>query len=151
MNSIKSAVRSSWQRTFLIIVALLGFWVTPSQSDAITTLGGGREWLQWTSPQRESYVIGWFRGMDEGFMRGCTSGLDANKERNPDEDLRFGKECMSRSPLRGSNPDRCAGLVTQFYRKYPEQRLIRVEEILIELAKGHNVEEVHNHFLYGHY
>ncbi len=90
--------------------------------------------------------------MHEGFVRGCGSGVNANgKDRNADEDVRFGTDCMSRYPFNGIHPDSLAGLVTQFYKNYPAQQGISIEEILFELGQGHTIEQVHDRFAKGHY
>jgi hypothetical protein len=95
------------------------------------------------------YALGWTRGINTGFDLGCIAGLNAKAKHDEESDHRFEAKCSADRPLRGVNPDLFAGLVTQFYRKYPAHRAPYVEYLLGELAQGQTIEEIHNLLVKG--
>jgi hypothetical protein len=106
----------------------------------------GDWWLKWSQSTREAYVFAYSLGYSEGHADGCnqttkhlpaairTEYGDAARNKCTDEGLDFTK---------GS--EYFANNITQFYKQYPKDKDIYIEEVLKLLAKGLTIEEIHNY------
>jgi len=85
----------------------------------------GDTWLKWTESARESYVFGYFNGYSNRRGQSCEP---AQKE--------WQKEI---------NTSLVAKKITDYYRRYPEDREIYLSEILEQLGNGLTTEQIHNY------
>jgi hypothetical protein len=83
-------------------------------------------------------------GYESGFSRGCEALADQLPQRSYTDLKDFPvNKCMAKNlDFKGID---MAKDVTAFYRRYPENRDLFIQEILEELAKGRSIEEIHNH------
>jgi hypothetical protein len=105
----------------------------------------GESWLKWSPEHRNDYVRGYIRGYYGGYFHGCQEGT---KYSSGDVESRAGKspvdECLDKK-LDFTKGTELSKEITRFYIRYPEHRILLINEILEELGKGRSIEDIHNH------
>jgi hypothetical protein len=85
----------------------------------------GDMWLKWKESARQSYVFGYFNGYSS----------------------RHGESCEPTHPegQKEINTAVVAKKITDYYRRYPEDREIYISEVIEQLGNGLTVEQIHNY------
>ena len=85
----------------------------------------GDAWLKWKESARESYVFGYFNGYSN----------------------RNGKSCepTQKAWQKEINTAVVAKTITDYYRRYPEDREIDIAEVIEQLGNGLTIEQIHNY------
>jgi hypothetical protein len=98
----------------------------------------GNDWLQWTKARRQSYV----RGFIEGYYVGCAQACE--KAANPSLAPQGSAPRRTQQVLDfGTGTEELADRVTEFYKRYPENRILTFEEVVIEIGQGKSLEQIH--------
>jgi hypothetical protein len=107
----------------------------------------GDEWLGWDVQTRSVYVRAYTRGNVEGYARGCANGLVASTpEMDGPYTMEAAKRCSERAMITSRDSSHFVDRITEFYQKYPQQRFLRISDILKGLYAGKTLEEIHNAF-----
>lgn len=107
----------------------------------------GDEWLRWDAQSRGVYVRAYTMGYVHGYTSGCANGLVASTpEMNGSYTMEASKRCSERATITSRDSSHFADRITEFYQKYPEQRFLRISDILLGLYAGKTLEEIHNSF-----
>lgn len=107
----------------------------------------GDEWLSWDAQTRSVYDRAYARGNMQGYARGCANGLVASTpEMNGPYTMEASKRCSDGAMITDRDSSHFADRITEFYQKYPQQRYLRISDILIGLYAGKTLEEIHNSF-----
>jgi hypothetical protein len=107
----------------------------------------GDEWLKWDTQTRGVYVRAYASGNIQGYARGCSEGLVASTPKMDGAySMSASKRCSERAMITGRDSSRFADQITKFYQAYPQQRFLRISDILIGLYSGKTLEEIHNSF-----
>ena len=103
----------------------------------------GNDWLKWSQERRETYVRGFMEGYDAGHKQGCEEGTKGWRGPRPSvwEDWPVNK-CLDRR-LQFEGGIDISRKVTEFYRRYPGDRILLIKEVLEELARGRSMEDIH--------
>jgi len=98
----------------------------------------GNDWLHWTKTRRESYV----RGFIQGYYAGCAEACE--KAVNPSPAPQGSAATHTQHVLDfGTGTDELAHRVTEFYKRYPENRILSFEEVVIGIGLGKSLEQIH--------
>src|SRR5262249_15231465 len=89
----------------------------------------GNNWLHGSKARRESYVNGFIHGYYGGLVQGCGTAA----------------KCLERKLDFGDGVEKLADKVTNFYKRYPENRILFPDEILVEIGRGNSLERIHEH------
>ena len=115
---------------------------------AISTHYDGNGWLSWDRPARLAYVNGFLTGVADGQSSGCTimtnaleaSPLTATLDHAFLEQQR--QNCEPESLRRFTkSPEFYEDILTRFYTRYPNDRVIPYFSLLAELADSTDVEK----------
>ncbi len=126
-------------RVFVVTFVLL---LIPSRATGMAGGVNGDDWLQLTEDQRHSYIYGYFHGYEEAYFLGCQT---AARIAQADPSVNLMGRCMDQR-LNYLRPlEHYVEQITLFYRKYPEDRKLRVLHLLKKLSKQKNksLEEIH--------
>jgi hypothetical protein len=106
----------------------------------------GEQWLTWNSKARETYVYGYAVGYGHGHRDGCFQGTKGwpEKGRLAVEDDPTAK-CLKQQLDFSRGTDYFAQAVTDFYKRYPGDRDLYIDEVLEQLGKGQSLEQIHNY------
>jgi hypothetical protein len=85
----------------------------------------GDTWLKWKESARESYVFGYFNGYSNRHDETC--------------------EPVQNEWQKEINTTVIANKITDYYRRYPEDREIDIAEVIEQLGNGLTVEQIHNY------
>jgi hypothetical protein len=124
--------------------------ITACNQRHATLFPDGKQWLGWSTFEREQYVGAYVEGVGEGFRNGCETALEASLP--PGDGQRFveaNSRCASHAPFAGRNLDPFITSVTLFFQKYPEQteqRNLGVSVVLRRLDEGKTIDEIHAEF-----
>jgi len=101
--------------------------------------GTGVEWLKWDEKTREMFVLGYIVGHDRGSRQGCIIASDLA----PSVWIKPG--CLERTRTFSETLDSYAGMMTQYYQKYPEDQAIQAVYVLPLLSDqdAKPLEEIH--------
>jgi len=99
----------------------------------------GDEWLSWDAHTRSIYIRAYVRGNVEGYAHGCANG-------NEPYTMEAAQRCSDRAMIKSRDSSHFEERITEFYQKYPQQRFLRISDILIGLYAGKTLEEIHNSF-----
>jgi hypothetical protein len=89
-------------------------------------------------------VDGYIEGLLRGFGRGCLTGTKGVQPAEPGPDADPFHKCLQGNFSFSRTSGEYAKLITEFYEKYPDDRDMRVPEVLIKLSQGLTLEQVHN-------
>ena len=103
----------------------------------------GDTWMKWSDSSREAYFMGYGEGYSKSRVELCAeltrkAHLEAKTEssENPcgpgDLDLSKGSGYFVKE-------------ITEFYKQYPQDRNLYLDEVLEQLAKGLTIEQIHNY------
>jgi hypothetical protein len=137
------------RQTFLsrsVVITVL-FLIVTSTCRANWICCEGDEWLRWDAQTRSVYVRAYTWGYSEGYTSGCHNGLVASKpEMNGSYTMEASKRCSESASVTSRDSSHFADRITEFYQKYPQQRFLRISDILLGLYAGKTLEEIHNSF-----
>ncbi len=103
----------------------------------------GNLWLKWTKDRRESYVWGYMTGYSHAFWKGCRLAIQARPKGTAAEEAN--SACRAHEPDFSKGTDYWAKQVTDFYKTFPEDRDIYIDEVLEQLGNGQSLEQIHTH------
>lgn len=103
----------------------------------------GESWLKWSTEHRNDYVRGYIRGYYGGYFQGCQEGTKYSSATGQSEKSPV-DNCLDRK-LDFTKGIELSNEITRFYIRYPENRILLINEILEELGKGRLIEDIHNH------
>lgn len=125
-----------------VVLAILIF--SPPSMVAQRYCCEGESWLKWSPEHPNDYVRGYIRGYYGGYFDGCQEGtkhLSSPAEPGPEKSPM--DECLDRK-LDFTKGIDLSIEITRFYRRYPENRILLINEVLEELGKGRSIEDIHN-------
>jgi hypothetical protein len=106
----------------------------------------GDTWIKSTEEHREDYVRGYILGRAEGYSDACNrlakywpSPITLGKANNPIS------TCLKEMPDFSRGPEYFATQVTEFYGRYPQNRILLITEILEDLGSGRSIQYIHEH------
>lgn len=104
----------------------------------------GDWWFKLKPQARQAYVFGYAVGYQHGHIDGCHEGAKGWPGR---EKLEYendpGKKCLDQQLDFSKGTEYFAHAITNFYKRYPEDRSISIYEVLQQLGRGVSLEEVH--------
>jgi len=106
----------------------------------------GDWWLKWKPTARETFVFGYTLGYGNGHSNGCfqgTKGWPGRSKLDVANDPT--SKCLEQIPDFSKGTDFFVKSITEFYKRYPEDRDIYVAEVLEQLGKGLTLEEIHHY------
>jgi len=136
------------------LIAATILFVLSSRASAAWVGNEGEMWLKWDMSTRNAYVYAYVKGITRGFMQGCSAGVDylsAMRKYTPGEAESTLNGCASLSPIKLARIDDRAMIqsITQFYKIYPQQRVVYISDLLQKLLAGEAIQQVHNEFPKG--
>jgi len=137
------------RKTFLLRSVLITvlFLIVSATCRANWICCEGDEWLRWDAQTRSVYVRAYTSGYVHGYYGGCGNGLVASTpEMNGPYTMEAAQRCSDRSMITSRDSSHFADRITEFYQKYPQQRFLRISDILLGLYAGKTLEEIHNSF-----
>jgi hypothetical protein len=106
----------------------------------------GDDWLRWNQPRRDAYVSGYILGYYRGYELGCEHGLENGaRSATPSSENSPGGICSDKGFDFSKGSDYFSKEVTAFYRQYPENRDLLIDELLDQLGKGDSTKAIHDH------
>ena len=112
---------------------------------AATTAGG--RWSEWSAETRLQYVEAYVVGHQRGFYEACEVALKANL---PDTAARQRsvQDCQGKNPRYSKYMDDYAGLITSYYRTYPEDLNLDLSELLGAFSDSEHlsIRQVHQYY-----
>jgi hypothetical protein len=106
----------------LALCAAVLWIVTASPLSGQRGWNQGEMWMKWPQEARESYLLGYFEAY--------TSYIDSCHQ--------------DRKQWQGEiNTARIAESVTNFYKRYPDDRDIYLQEVIEQLGNGLSIEQIH--------
>jgi hypothetical protein len=139
----ENSVRGAFSRfLFVLILASLTLRVAPGQR----VLREGDAWLKWSHDAREEYVYGFSAGYATGYENACRL-MDAVWRDSKEVELENDplQKCFDKEDPLSRNVDYYSDAVTDFYKRYPDDRDLMIWEVLEQLAKGLTVEHIHHY------
>lgn len=106
----------------------------------------GDRWLKWHSKLRENYVWGYLEGA-RAYRRGCHDALRALQ---PKEAVDVTAICSKHQPDFSKGSDWLSQQVTQFYKLYPRDKDIYIDEVLEQLGNGLTLKEIDKYPFWRH-
>ena len=108
-------------------------------------------WLEWDKSSRKAFVLGSVRGYWDGVMAGCgdarlTVGtLRGVSGFTPEAADEMYMSCGTKYKPSNRSVESYEEVVTNFYNRYPEDRVIEIPDILLLLAgdPGLTAEDIH--------
>jgi hypothetical protein len=124
-------------------VAVLIF-CAPSSSWAQRRCCEGDTWMKWTEDHRDDYLRGYILGYAEGYTGACYKmtkylhpPISLGEKNNPLS------SCLAEMPDFSRGPEYFAKQITELYTTYPQDRILLVTEILVDLVSGKSIQEIH--------
>jgi hypothetical protein len=110
---------------------------------AATPCCDGTLWLKTSQEARTAYVDGYIDGLLRGFGRGCLTGTKGMQATEPGPDADPFHKCLLGNFSFSRTSGEYAKLITEFYERFPDDRDVRVLEVLIKLSQGLSLEQLH--------
>jgi len=111
----------------------------------------GDWWLKWGPKARETFVFGYTLGYSKGHQDGCQQGtkdwpapIKPGIENDPE------RHCLNQEIDFSRGSDYFVKAVTEFYKRYPEDRDIYPNEVLEQLGRGLTIEQIHAYPFWRH-
>jgi len=126
---------------FALLMAILIF--LPNVFWAQRACCEGDMWLKWSKDRRESYLWGYMLGYSQAYWKECRetgNALPAEADSTAIEN-----RCRSRQPDFSKGTDFWGQQVTDFYKTYPGDRDIKIDEVLEQLRNGLTLEQIHKY------
>jgi hypothetical protein len=101
--------------------------------------GTGEEWLAWDEKTRAMFVFGYIVGHSRGSHQGCVIASDLAPS------VRITPECLGRTRTFSGKLDSYVGRITEYYQKYPDDRVVSAVYVLPMLSDqdAKPLEEIH--------
>ena len=158
----KPIPRRLWLLLALLIVAIFGSSCSrshePQQNSAgahpkaeAPALFSAEMWLKWDKSSRMAFIMGTLRGYSDGVTAGCgdamraVNSLPGVKGFTPEAADEMRMDCGTRYKPSNRALESYEDAVTNFYTRYPEGRIIEIQEVLLLLASDPNLtaEDIH--------
>ncbi len=104
----------------------------------------GEIWLNWTGSEQEGYVYGFAAAYGAGYESACRrmdqlwkGPVGPGPENDP---LRM---CASGEIGFSEKPNYYVEQITEFYRRYPADRDLDIDEVLEQVGRGLTAEQIH--------
>jgi hypothetical protein len=110
---------------------------------AATACCEGTIWLKASKDSRTSYVGGFIEGLTRGFGQGCLSGTRDIEASKPGLDADPLRNCLTKSYTFSRDTEEYVKLITDFYRRYPDDRGMPTSDVLLKLSRGLGLEQIH--------
>lgn len=126
----------------MLVLTVLTLRVAPGQR----VIREGDTWLRWSHDAQEEYVWGFSAGYGTGYENACRLMDDlwvGPRGADPENDPL--KKCFAKETVLTRRADYYADAVTDFYKRYADDRDIMIWEVLEQLAKGLTVEQIHHY------
>jgi hypothetical protein len=104
----------------------------------------GDTWLKWSQQTRWAYIQAFTEGYASGYLTGCENGIDqvAARPQEPGFENFPINKCLDKK-LDFSKSSDLSRDVTTFYKRYPENRIVFIQEVLELIGQGWSLEEIH--------
>jgi hypothetical protein len=126
-------------------LAMLGMWCGGAPTAAAErNCCEGDMWLKWSQQTRDAFIRGFLFGYTGGYLSGCENGTSQAPTRPQEpgfESFPINK-CLEER-LDFSKNQNLSQDVTKFYKSYPENRILFIQEVLELIGKGWSLEEIH--------
>jgi hypothetical protein len=147
MHSARLISRSHWLLVAALSATLLDSGCSGSQQSALASseIRAGTEaappfsaemWLQWDKTSRKAFVLGNIRGHWDGVMDGCGDAKRAVKSLpgisgfTPEVADEMRLDCGKYYKPSNRAIESYEEVVTNFYNRYPEDRIIEIQDVL---------------------
>lgn len=101
----------------------------------------GEMWLKWNNDRRESYLWGYMIGYSHAYWEGCRQAMRSLPKGTDVQSIEDSCEKNQRDFSKGTTY--WAQQVTKFYKTYPHDRDINIDEILEKLGNGLTLDQIH--------
>jgi hypothetical protein len=138
-------MHSTCAQRIIVLTAVLVVAVCSSgvMVTAATPCCEGTQWLRAAEDARTAYIDGYVEGRLRGFGQGCLTGTEGVKASSPGPDADPFHKCLSKNVTFSKTTMEYVKSITQFYEKYPEDRDMRVSEVLMDLSQGLDLDQIH--------
>jgi hypothetical protein len=120
-----------------VTIALLAAPVPPQGPDASWWLGMGAQ-------RQRAYVWGYMMGYERGHWSGCGDAIDSLPPGTSAADRNSARAGCD-PKLRGAKDDLLVKEVTEFYKRYADDREVALPDLLEQLLKGLTPEQAHDY------
>jgi hypothetical protein len=132
------------QRALALATALVAlFSQQHSVTLAATACCEGTIWLKASKDTKTAYVDGYVEGIMHGFGQGCLAGTKGVQASAPGIEGDPFRKCLAKGYTFSRTTDEYVKLITDFYRKYPDDRDMPISEVLVKLSQGLGFEQIH--------
>jgi hypothetical protein len=128
----------------LSLQTLVLFVIFPNPTGGERVGREGEVWLKMGSETRNTYAVAYVLGFSAGFERGCSQGTKGIHATLPGPENDPTHICRQQE-LQFPNTDSLAMSVTNFYRKYPDNRYLSITDVMNAFGSGMSAEEIHKH------
>jgi hypothetical protein len=136
-----------------VVCSILMVWM-PDAHSVFGQHGGwpsGNTWLKWNHDEREKFVWGYTTAYSNGYGSACRQiAFEWAGPVQPGYQNAPLNKCLKGQLDFSKGSDPLIKSITDFYRRYPEDKDVSIEETLDLLGKGLSIEEIHNHPFQGH-
>jgi hypothetical protein len=108
-------------------------------------------WLAWSQDAREKYVWGYTTGYSHAYDNACRNIGTAAAPRTPGvNEALVADQCRQGQLDFSKGSEYLVESVTNFYKRYPGDRDLYIDEVLEQLGKGQTIEQIHEHPFWRH-
>lgn len=141
---MKKPVLSVLRYGFAFFLAVIVIVAWHKSVNAARDGSEGDQWMKWDNNVRQVYVGAYVQGAMSGFTRGCDQGVSAARPKTSgDAVLKYMSECLSHSLISERDSIKMVDTITEFYTRYPDQRVLNISDILLNLHAGSSIEQIH--------
>lgn len=102
--------------------------------------------MKWSDETRLAYVSAYLWGYGRGFRDGCEAGeriYSAGRSRGLP-----GEKCIPEHPAYSKNLENYAGVITEFYRTYPDDKGVPIFKLLDGMSdqKSLTLKQMHEYY-----
>jgi hypothetical protein len=124
-------------------VLIVLVWVFSLNVAAATPCCEGTQWLKASVDAKTAYIDGYIEGVLRGFGQGCLTGTKEIKASKPGAEADPFHKCLSKSLVFSRSTGEYVESVTEFYERYPDDRGMRVSDVLARVSRGQTLEQIH--------
>jgi len=103
----------------------------------------GDMWLKWGHDAREAYIFGYLNGYRDGHGDGCKQLLTGDAPSHQTDQVERCRDTEEIDYSKGTTY--FDNLLTDFYKRYPGDRELDIQEVLNLLLRGLTLEQIHHH------
>lgn len=131
----------------LLLVVLLVVALNPGRSFGANQFEAGDDWLKWSDETRLAYVSAYLWGHARGFRDGYEAG---QRIYSTGKSVGLpGEKCIPEHPGYSKNLEDYAGITTEFYRSYPNDRRVPIFKLLDGMSDKAKLTIQQMHEYYG--